>query len=109
VHLPKPLLQIAVAVALAIGSAHAAEDPAAKIDSGLGALPPYSEWHKHPELARFTGSDRSVHSVRGEKLDSGLGDLPPYGEWKNHPTLARLVARPQGMMERAPLALHLPE
>ena len=102
--LPKPLLQITIAVALALGTAHATEDPAAKIDSGLGALPPYSEWHKHPELARFT-----VHSVRGEKIDSGLGELPPYSEWKNHPTLARLVAKPQGMMERAPLALHLPE
>jgi hypothetical protein len=108
VTLPKPLLPMTFALALAIGCAHTAEVPAAKIDSGLGALPPYSEWQKHPELARFT-SERSTYSVGGEKLDNGLGELPPYSKWKNHPALARLVVRPQGLIERAPLALHLPE
>jgi hypothetical protein len=86
---------LAAAVLLAFGSAHAADEPAAKIDNGLGELPPYREWKHHPELARFAGADRqaavAVHRVPGEKLDSGLGALPDYSEWKNHPVLSRFV------------------
>ena len=104
----KPLIQVTVAVALAIGCASASEDPAAKIDNGLGDLPPYSEWKHHPELERFDHPDRGAqavrHPVRGEKLDSGLGDLPRYSEWKSHPELSRLVVKPAGDTGRSPLA-----
>ena len=36
--LPKPLLPMTFALALAVGCAHTAEVPAAKVDTGLGAL-----------------------------------------------------------------------
>jgi hypothetical protein len=45
--------------------------PAAKQDSGLGALPPYREWN-----------DPWVFAMPAESLDSGLGDLPSYSEWR---------------------------
>ena len=97
----KPLIQVAIAIALAFGSANASEDPAAKVDNGLGDLPPYSQWKHHPELARFVVRD----PLPGQKLDSGLGELPQYSEWKNHPELARLVVKPAGDTERGSLAL----
>lgn len=85
-------LRLAIAAALAFGSAHASEDPAAKIDNGLGELPHYREWQRHPELAGMAAADRpGEHRVAGEKLDSGLGELPPYSEWKHHPELARFA------------------
>jgi hypothetical protein len=105
----KPLLPLTCALAFTIGCAHTAQVPAAKVDSGLGALPPYSEWQKHPELARFTAPEWRAYTGSGEKIDSGLGELPPYSEWKNHPALARLVVRPKASSERGPLALHLPD
>jgi hypothetical protein len=95
---PKTLCKFSVAVALAIGNANAAEDPAAKIDNGLGELPHYNQWTDHPALARFAGLR---NPVGGEKLDSGLGDLPPYSEWKNRPELARLVVKSASLALRA--------
>ena len=40
--------------------------PAESLDSGLGDLPPYSEW-------RFPW----VYSMPAEKIDSGLGEIRP--------------------------------
>jgi hypothetical protein len=45
--------------------------PAAKVDAGLGELPPVSEW-REPWL----------HAIPSEKIDSGLGELPPVSEWR---------------------------
>ena len=45
--------------------------PAAKLDSGLGDLPPLSEW-REPWL----------YATPAESVDSGLGDLPPLSEWR---------------------------
>lgn len=106
---PKPFIKVAVAALLAIGGVNASEVPAAKIDSGLGDLPPYGEWKNHPELSRLVERDRSAavvsHRVSGEKLDSGLGELPPYREWKHHPELARLVDDTAADAEQASLVL----
>jgi hypothetical protein len=88
-----------VAIALVSGLVHAAGGsvPGEKLDSGLGALPSYSEWKKHPDLARYVAvaerTTQATSRVPGEKLDSGLGALPPYSRWKDDPELARLVAR----------------
>ena len=60
------------------------------LDSGLGSLPPYGEWHRHAQLKRLVISD--VHALTGEKIDSGLGDLPPYARWGHHPDLRRFAA-----------------
>jgi hypothetical protein len=46
-----------------------------KIDSGLGALPPYASWDDP------TGRQPMRHRVAGESLDDGLGELPPYSQW----------------------------
>jgi hypothetical protein len=46
--------------------------PAAKIDNGLGSLPPLSEW-RNPWL----------HATPAEKVDSGLGELPPLSQWRD--------------------------
>jgi hypothetical protein len=91
----KTLCKFSVAVALAIGNANAAEDPAAKIDNGLGELPHFNQWKEHPALARFAGWR---NSVGGEKLDSGLGELPPYSEWKNHPELAGFAIKSEASL-----------
>ncbi len=88
--LHKSFVGLVVGSALLVGSANASEDPAAKIDSGVGELPPYAEWHRHPELARLV----QAHKVEGEKLDSGLGELPHYREWHRYPNLARSVVEP---------------
>lgn len=45
--------------------------PAAKVDNGLGELPPLSEW-REPWL----------YSTPAEKIDNGLGELPPVSEWR---------------------------
>ena len=39
--------------------AYAADQPlpGEKTDSGLGALPPYSEWRNHPELAHMASPE----------------------------------------------------
>ena len=45
-----------VTAAFLFAGAYASDQPAMpgeKLDSGLGALPPYSEWSKHPELAHM--------------------------------------------------------
>lgn len=52
-----------------------------KLDSGLGRLPHYREWAKHPETRALV---RLANHVPGEKLDSGLGDLPHYREWADN-------------------------
>jgi len=44
--------------------------PAAKIDSGLGTLPHYSQWR-----------EPWVYATPAEKIDSGLGSLPHYSQW----------------------------
>jgi len=80
----------ALAAALAllvVPFAHAADQTAAgaqhsvageKLDSGLGELPHYSQWAKHPALAALASA------VPGEKLDSGLGELPHYSQWADN-------------------------
>src|SRR5262245_31043252 len=45
--------------------------PTEKVDSGLGNLPPLSEW-REPWL----------YAIPAEKVDSGLGNLPPSSEWR---------------------------
>jgi hypothetical protein len=45
--------------------------PAVKRDSGLGDLPPLSEWR-----------DPWLYAMPAERLDSGLGDLLPLSEWR---------------------------
>ena len=54
-------------------SAH--EVPGQKLDSGLGALPPYRLWDDP------SGRQPMRHRVVGESLDDGLGELPPYSQW----------------------------
>jgi hypothetical protein len=66
--------------------------PGEKVDSGLGQLPPFIEWHRHPQLRKLAG--RSVARAEGEKVDSGLGDLPPYSQWRDHPELKALAPKP---------------
>lgn len=61
-----------------------------KLDSGLGGLPPYTEWYRQPHLSHLV--PRQVANVLGEKLDSGLGDLPLYAQWDRHPELKHLAA-----------------
>jgi hypothetical protein len=48
-----------------------------KLDSGLGALPPYSEWLDK------SGRDPMLAGLPGESLDNGLGELPPYALWRD--------------------------
>src|SRR5262245_35110058 len=65
---------------------------AAKIDSGLGELQPYSQWQ-----ADFR------YAAPAPKVDSGLGALPPYTEWREpwldgHPAsrvTANVATRPR--------------
>ena len=68
-------LSLVAGVALGLAmSAFAGDDvptPAAKIDSGLGELPRYSQ--RQVELR---------YATPAEKIDSGLGALPPYAEWR---------------------------
>ena len=45
-----------IAAAFLFAGAYASDQPAIpgeKLDSGLGALPPYGEWKSHPELAHL--------------------------------------------------------
>lgn len=49
--------------------------PGQKLDSGLGALPHYSQWTDR------TGRDPLGMRVVGESLDDGLGELPHYSKW----------------------------
>ncbi len=56
--MPRKSLAASAALALiAAGTACASDHPHAvpgeKLDSGLGSLPPYREWSKHPQLSRF--------------------------------------------------------
>lgn len=60
-----------------------------KLDSGLGKLPHYRHWAKHPATK---GLVALASRVPGEKLDSGLGELPPYREWAKHPSTSKLAA-----------------
>lgn len=69
--------------------AHAGE----KLDSGLGKLPHYSQWAKHPETAKLFAA---ASSVPGESLDSGLGELPHYSQWARHPQLLALASHVTG-------------
>lgn len=89
-------LKIAAALAAALGVlastptlagdalATSAQVPGQKIDSGLGALPHYSQWAdptgKNP-LRRTASAPATAVQVAGEKQDSGLGDLPHYSQW----------------------------
>ena len=54
--------------------------PAARIDNGLGALPPFASW-------TYTW----LYSTPADKVDSGLGELPPFKEW-NAPWLHSIPA-----------------
>lgn len=108
----------ALAAAFALFSAsHAggAETPAAgarhyvpgeKLDSGLGGLPHYRDWAKHPEtrklVQRVSLASSDQRDVPGEKLDSGLGELPHYRDWAKHPQTRTLVQRadPAGGQQR---------
>jgi hypothetical protein len=49
-----------IAVSFLFAGAAASDQPTMsgeKLDSGLGALPPYGEWHKHPELAHMVAPE----------------------------------------------------
>lgn len=93
---------LAAALALAavpLSYAYGAERPAAgkqhrvvgeKLDSGLGRLPHYRHWAKHPETQRLV---TLASHVPGEKLDSGLGELPPYREWADNTGNQHLAAK----------------
>lgn len=61
-----------------------------KLDSGLGDLPHYAEWHRHSHLSHLVPAQ--VANAAGEKLDSGLGRLPPYAQWHQHPELRHMAA-----------------
>ena len=63
-----------------------------KLDSDLGSLPAYGEWHRHAQLKRLVVSDVGVVVATGEKIDSGLGNLPPYASWDRHPELRRFAS-----------------
>ncbi len=61
-----------------------------KLDSGLGGLPPYAEWYRHPHLSRLVPTQNTT--VSGEKRDSGLGELPLFADWGRYPELKHLAA-----------------
>lgn len=75
------VLALAAALGLSVSAVHANDQlpalstealtPVAKVDNGLGSLPPVADW-REPWL----------HAMPGEKLDSGLGSLPPLSEWR---------------------------
>jgi len=49
-----------ISAAFLFAGAYASDQPAmpgAKLDNGLGALPPYGEWSKHPELAHMAAPE----------------------------------------------------
>jgi len=74
-RLSKACLSLLVGLALGLSTGAFAGDPvptpAAKIDSGLGELPHYSQWQNPWRYAS-----------PAMKVDSGLGTLPPYAEWR---------------------------
>lgn len=90
---------LAAALALLLTPfAYGGEKPAAgkqyhvageKLDSGLGKLPHYRHWAKHPATK---GMVALASRVPGEKLDSGLGELPPYREWADNTGNRHLAA-----------------
>lgn len=82
---------IVSALALALTGVAGAAEPVTgeKLDNDLGNLPPYVQWHRHPELAGLAGRDAVPNPAA--KIDSGLGSLPPYAEWRRDPELSRLV------------------
>ena len=63
--------------------------PGEKLDTGLGNLPPYADWHRTPGLAGIATAEAS--QIPAAKQDNGLGALPPYSEWHRHPELSRLL------------------
>lgn len=88
-HKPKLCALTATLALLAFPLAHGADPSQAgnpghvigeKLDSGLGELPPYSEWARHPETRNLVAV-YAPRQVIGEKLDSELGELPHYHEW----------------------------
>jgi hypothetical protein len=85
---------LAAALTLFAASAGLAADevpePAAKVDNGLGALPPYAQWNETwlyatpadsidnglgemPHVSRIT--EVWLYAMPGEKIDSGLGEI----------------------------------
>ena len=87
---------VAVATALTLITAPAGlaadevPEPAAKIDNGLGALPPYTQWNETwlyvtpadsiddglgemPNVSRIT--EVWLYAMPAEKIDSGLGEI----------------------------------
>jgi hypothetical protein len=82
---------LTLAAASAVSVADEVPEPAAKVDSGLGALPHYTEWKAAPWLyatpaesvddglgatpdgARVT--EVWLYATPAEKLDSGLGEI----------------------------------
>lgn len=67
----RTVLALAAVLGLSVSAAHASDplsadllSPVAKVDNGLGSLPPLSEW-REPWL----------YAMPAEKLDSGLGAL----------------------------------
>jgi hypothetical protein len=71
----RTLLLVLVTTTVSFVAATAAANEGQKLDSGLGELPPYSQWRDKTGRA-------PVHvQVAGESLDSGLGELPHYAQW----------------------------
>jgi hypothetical protein len=89
----RSLMGFAVVAALAgaMTDVAVAGEPVAgeKLDTGLGNLPPYAEWHRTPGLAVIAAAGSL--GTPAAKQDNGLGALPPYSEWHRHPELARLL------------------
>jgi hypothetical protein len=73
----KITIALGAAALLATAVLHAAPVAVSgqKIDSGLGGLPPYSQWLDK------SGRDPMGTRVVGESLDNGLGELPHYSQW----------------------------
>ncbi len=62
---------LALGLSTAAWAGETVPTPTAKIDSGLGKLPHYSQW-REPWL----------YVTPAEKVDSGLGALPHHSEWR---------------------------
>ena len=88
------LASFAVAVPFVCAGLQAAEPvevaTGQKLDSDLGSLPHYAEWHRHSHLSHLVPPQ--VANAPGEKLDSGLGALPPYAQWDQYPELRHMAA-----------------
>jgi hypothetical protein len=89
----KPLMLVCLLLAAALGLnvTYAADLQAAsaqKLDSDLGNLPPYSEWHRHAHLKHMVIAAPEMDP--NGKIDNGLGELPPFSVWNQHPSLEHI-------------------